>query len=315
VTKSDDKPRGSFFSRLKAGLSRTRELLSMNVGAIARGIGPVDESVLAELEDALILADVGVPLATEYTEALRAKWRKGELPDIEALRASLRKMVEDTLAPCAVPIRVRKPGPFVILVVGVNGAGKTTTIGKIAAYFKEEGHSVLLAAGDTFRAAAIGQLKIWADRAQAEFVQHREGSDSSAVAFDAVRAGRSRNIDVVIIDTAGRLHTKTNLMDEMKKVVRVIGKEIPDAPHEVLLVLDATSGQNAIAQAKIFGEATGVTGIALTKLDGTAKGGVVLAVTREIGVPIRFIGVGEGIEDLRPFDARGFAEALFQPGS
>ncbi|HEY3489634.1 MAG TPA: signal recognition particle-docking protein FtsY [Candidatus Deferrimicrobiaceae bacterium] len=305
---------GSFFSRLKAGLSRTRELLSMNVGAIARGIGPIDEKVLSELEEALILSDAGASIAAEYTEALRAQWRKGLLPDVRALREALRKMVEDTLAPCAVPIRIEKPGPYVILVVGVNGAGKTTTIGKVAAFFKGEGHSVLVAAGDTFRAAAIEQLKIWADRAKVDFVQHKEGADSSAVAFDAVRAGRARGIDVVIIDTAGRLHTKSNLMDEMKKVVRVIGKEISGAPQEVLLVLDATSGQNAIAQAKIFGEATGVTGIALTKLDGTAKGGVVLAVTREIGIPIRFIGVGEAIEDLRPFDAGKFAEALCQPG-
>ncbi len=315
MTNSEDRPRGSFFSRLKAGLSRTRELLSMNVSAIAKGVGPVDESVLSELEEALILSDAGVSLAAEYTAALRGQWRKGQLPDVEALRAALRNMVEETLAPCAVPIQIGKPGPFVIMVVGVNGAGKTTTIGKMAAFFKGEGHSVLLAAGDTFRAAAIGQLKVWADRARVDLIQHKEGSDSSAVAFDAVRAASSRGTDILIIDTAGRLHTKANLMEEVRKLVRVIGKEIPGAPHEVLLVLDATIGQNAIAQARTFGEATGVTGIALTKLDGTAKGGVVLAVTREIGVPIRFIGVGEGIDDLRPFDARGFSEALFQIGS
>lgn len=311
MSDKEDKPRGSFFSRLKAGLSRTRELLSMNVGAIARGIGPVDETVLAELEEALILSDAGAGLASEYVGTLRAMWRKGDLPDVDALREALRRMISDTLAPRAVPIPIGNASPFVILVVGVNGAGKTTTIGKIASYYKGEGRTVLLAAGDTFRAAAIGQLKVWAERAGVDLVQHKEGSDSSAVAFDAVRAGKSRGIEVVIIDTAGRLHTKTNLMDEMKKVVRVIGKEIPGAPHEVLLVLDSTSGQNAIAQARTFGEATGVTGLALTKLDGTAKGGVVLAVTREVDVPIRFIGVGEGIDDLRPFDARGFAEALF----
>jgi fused signal recognition particle receptor len=314
MTQAEDKPRGSFFSRLKAGLSRTRELLSMNVVAIAKGIGPVDENVLNELEEALILADAGAGLASEYTEALRAQWRKGLLPDVDALRSALRKMVEETLAPRSIPLDVSGKAPFVILVVGVNGAGKTTTIGKMAAYFKSEGRSVLIAAGDTFRAAAIGQLKVWAERAQVDFLQHQEGADSSAVAFDAVRAGSARGIDVVIIDTAGRLHTKSNLMDEMKKVVRVIGKEVPGAPHEVLLVLDATSGQNAIAQARIFGEATGVTGLAMTKLDGTAKGGVVMAVTREVPVPIRFIGVGEDIADLRPFDASGFAEALFQPG-
>ncbi|MBI5574986.1 MAG: signal recognition particle-docking protein FtsY [Deltaproteobacteria bacterium] len=307
MAKSND----SFFSRLKAGLSKTRELLFMNVEAVARGIGPVDENVLADLEEALILADAGAPLAHEYSEALRAKWRRGELPDTDALRSALRGMIAETLAPRMVPLKVVPPYPFVVLVVGVNGVGKTTTIGKVAHWLKEEGHPVLLAAGDTFRAAAIGQLKIWADRVGAEFVQHKEGSDSSAVAFDAVRAGKARGAHAVLIDTAGRLHTKSSLMEEMRKAVRVIGREMPGAPHEVLLVLDATNGRNAIAQAKTFQEFTGVTGLVLTKLDGTAKGGVVLSVTREIGAPIRFIGVGESVEDLRPFDASAFAEALF----
>jgi fused signal recognition particle receptor len=306
-----DNSSGSFLSRLKAGLGKTRELLFMNVEAIARGIGPVDEKVLSDLEEALILADAGPQIAREYSEALRAKWRRGELPDTEALRAALRAMVAETLAPRMVPLAVAPPYPFVVLVVGVNGVGKTTTIGKIAHWLKEEGHSVLVAAGDTFRAAAIEQLKVWADRAGAGFVQHREGSDSSAVAFDAVRSAKARGIHAVLIDTAGRLHTKAPLMEEMRKVVRVVGREMPGAPHEVLLVLDATSGRNAIAQAKTFQEFTGVTGLALTKLDGTAKGGVVLSVTREIGAPIRFLGVGESAEDLRPFDASAFAEALF----
>ena len=301
----------SFLSRLKAGLSKTRELLFMNVEAVARGIGPVDEKVLSDLEEALILADAGAPLAQEYVEALRGKWRRGELPDTEALRSALRGMIAETLAPGMVPLEVRPPYPFVVLVIGVNGVGKTTTIGKIAHWLKEEGHPVLLAAGDTFRAAAIEQLKIWAERVGADFVQHKEGSDSSAVAFDAVRAGKARGAHAVLIDTAGRLHTKSHLMEEMRKVVRVIGKEMPGAPHEVLLVLDATNGRNAIAQAKTFQEVTGVTGLVLTKLDGTAKGGVVLSVTREIGAPVRFIGVGESIDDLRPFDASAFAEALF----
>jgi fused signal recognition particle receptor len=307
VTRADN----SFLSRLKAGLSKTRELLFMNVEAVARGIGPVDEKVLSDLEEALILADAGAPLAQEYVEALRGKWRRGELPDTEALRSALRGMIAETLSPRMVPLEVRPPYPYVVLVIGVNGVGKTTTIGKIAHWLKEEGHPVLLAAGDTFRAAAIEQLKIWAERTGADFVQHKEGSDSSAVAFDAVRAGKARGAHAVLIDTAGRLHTKSHLMEEMRKVVRVIGKEMPGAPHEVLLVLDATSGRNAIAQAKTFQEVTGVTGLVLTKLDGTAKGGVVLSVTREIGAPVRFIGVGESVDDLRPFDASAFAEALF----
>jgi len=311
VTIRDDKPNGSLLSRLKTGLSKTRELLFMNVEAIARGIGPVDENVLAELEEALILADAGADLAGKYAVALRAKWRRGELPNVEALRAELKRMVADTLAPRIVPLEVSSPYPFVVLVVGVNGVGKTTTIGKIAHHLREDGHPVLLAAADTFRAAAIGQLRVWAERVGADVIHHREGSDSSAVVFDALRAARARQAHVVLIDTAGRLHTKANLMEEMRKVVRVIGKEIPGAPQEVLLVLDATSGRNAIAQAKTFREAVGVTGIVLTKLDGTAKGGVVLSVTEETGIPLRYVGVGESVDDLRPFDAESFASALF----
>ena len=301
---------GSFFSRLKDGLSKTRELLSMNVTAIARGVGPVDEAVLADLEEALVLADAGATLAREYVEELREKWRRGDLPDAGALRAELKRMVAATLAPRMVPLSVTPPYPFVVLVVGVNGVGKTTTIGKIAHHLKAEGHPVLLAAADTFRAAAIDQLKIWAERSGADIVRHKEGADPSAVAFDAIRAAKTRGSHVVLIDTAGRLHTKFPLMEEVRKTVRIIGREIPGAPHEVLLVLDATNGRNAIAQAKTFQEFTGVTGLVLTKLDGTAKGGVVLSVTREIGAPIRFIGVGESADDLRPFDAEAFAEAL-----
>ncbi|MGZ8439365.1 MAG: signal recognition particle-docking protein FtsY [Candidatus Deferrimicrobiaceae bacterium] len=307
----DDKPNDSFLSRLKIGLSKTRELLFMNVEAVARGIGPVDETVLAELEEALILADAGADLARQYREGLRMKWRRGELPNVDALRTELRRMVAETLAPRMVPLSVAPPYPFVILVVGMNGVGKTTTIGKIAHQLGEEGHPVLLAAGDTFRAAAIGQLRVWAERAGADIVHHKEGSDSSAVVFDALRAAKARGSHVVLIDTAGRLHTKAHLMEEMRKVVRVIGREVPGAPQEVLLVLDATNGRNAIAQAKTFQEVTGVTGIVLTKLDGTAKGGVVLSVTQETDIPIRFIGVGESVDDLKPFDAASFASAIF----
>ncbi|MBP2669225.1 MAG: signal recognition particle-docking protein FtsY [Deltaproteobacteria bacterium] len=311
MTEPGDAPRGAFFSRLKAGLSKTRELLFMNVGAIARGIGPVDAGVLSDLEEALILADAGAELSHEYVESLRAAWRRGELPDVDSLRARLRAMVVETLAPRMVPLRISPPYPFVVLVVGVNGVGKTTTIGKVAGWLRSEGHTVLVAAADTFRAAAIEQLAVWAERAGADIVRHKVGADSSAVAFDAVRAAEARGTHVVLVDTAGRLHTKSHLMEEVRKVVRVLGKEMPGAPHEVLLVLDATGGRNAIAQAKTFQEFTGVTGLALTKLDGTAKGGVVLSVTREVGAPIRFIGVGEKAEDLRPFDAQAFAEALF----
>jgi fused signal recognition particle receptor len=307
----DDKPNGSFLSRLKTGLSKTRELLFMNVEAIARGIGPVDENVLTELEEALILADAGADLARSYSEALRAKWRRGELPNVEALRAELKTMITDTLAPSIAPLPVSPPYPYVVLVVGVNGVGKTTTIGKIAHHLRGDGHSVLLAAGDTFRAAAIGQLRVWAERVGADIIHHREGSDPSAVVFDALRAARARGSHVVLIDTAGRLHTKTHLMEEMRKVVRIIGREVPEGPQEVLLVLDATNGRNAIAQAKTFREVTGVTGIVLTKLDGTAKGGVVLSVTKETGVPLRYVGVGEAVDDLKPFDAASFASALF----
>lgn len=301
---------GTFLSRLKEGLSKTRELLLMNVEAVARGIGPVDERLLADLEESLILADAGADLAAELTDELRRRWRRGELKDASMLRDTLRAMVADLLRPWMIPLEIRPPWPFVILVVGVNGVGKTTTIGKIAHRLREEGHPVLLAAADTFRAAAISQLRVWAGRAGAELVAHQEGADSSAVAFDALRAAKARGAHAVLIDTAGRLHTKTNLMEEIRKVVRVVGREVPGAPHETLLVLDATSGRNAIAQAKTFREVTGVTGLALTKLDGTAKGAVVIAVTRETGTPIRFLGVGEGVEDLRPFDADSFAEAL-----
>jgi fused signal recognition particle receptor len=307
----DDEQNRSFLSRLKIGLSKTRELLLMNVEAVARGIGPVDETVLAELEEALILADAGADLARKYREGLRMKWRRGELPNVDALRSELRRMVAETLAPRMVPLSVSPPYPFVVLVVGVNGVGKTTTIGKIAHHLGEEGHPVLLAAGDTFRAAAIGQLRVWAERAGADIVHHKEGSDSSAVVFDALRAAKARGSHVVLIDTAGRLHTKAHLMEEMRKLVRVIGREVPGAPQEVLLVLDATNGRNAIAQARTFQEVTGVTGIVLTKLDGTAKGGVVLSVTQETDIPIRFIGVGESVDDLKPFDAASFASAIF----
>jgi len=312
MTRQSDTPGGGMFSRLKAGLSKTRELLLMNVGAVARGIGPVDENVLEQLEEALILADAGAETAQEYVGALRAAWRRGELPDTEALRVRLRGMVAETLAPRMIPLSVVPPYPFVVLVVGVNGVGKTTTIGKVASGLRLEGHTVLLAAADTFRAAAIEQLQQWGERLGIAVVAQRQGSDPGAVVFDALQAAARRGSTDVIVDTAGRLHTKHNLMAELDKVRRVCGRAVPGAPHEVILVLDASTGSNGVVQAREFRVHAGVTGVALTKLDGTAKGGIVLAVARELGVPVRWVGVGESADDLLPFDATIFAQALLE---
>jgi fused signal recognition particle receptor len=251
-----------------------------------------------------------VKAATEIVEFLRDKARKGEIKDAHNVRDFLKEEMA-TLLGNSQPLVVTGEKPFVILAVGVNGVGKTTTIGKLASRFVSEGKTVLLAAADTFRAAAIEQLEIWAKRTDSQIVKHQSGSDPAAVAFDSIEASRSRNVDVVIIDTAGRLHTKSPLMEELKKIRRVIDKALPGAPHETLLVVDATTGQNALRQAEIFHNAVGVTGVALTKLDGTAKGGIVFAIRRELGIPIRLIGVGEGVEDLRDFDSKEFVEALF----
>lgn len=297
------------FEKLKQGLSKTRKALIENTTALFSG-GAIDENLFEELEELLIMADVGVQASTSITGALREKVKNGKVRDAAGLKNALKEEIKKILK--------QGPGiicagekPYVLLTVGVNGAGKTTTIGKLARRFTDNGFTVTLAAGDTFRAAAIEQLEIWAQRSGAQIVKHRSGADSAAVAFDAVSSARAKNIDAVIIDTAGRLHTKVNLMEELKKINRVIGKEIPSAPHEVLLVIDATSGQNAISQAKIFNEAVGVTGIALTKLDGTAKGGIILAINKELGIPVKLIGVGEGVEDLQDFNAGEFVEALF----
>jgi fused signal recognition particle receptor len=298
-----------FFDRLKESLTKTRQTFTEKVESIFTG-RKIDQATLEELEEILIVSDVGTKAASEIMAVIREKSKKGEARDVESVRELLKREMTAVLGEPQ-PLSVDRTRPFVILAVGVNGVGKTTTIGKLASRFRAQGLSVLLAAGDTFRAAAIEQLEIWAERAGTQLVKHQKGSDPAAVAFDAIVAAKNRGIDVVIIDTAGRLHTKTNLMDELKKVRRTIDKAMPGAPQETLLVVDATTGQNALRQAETFNQAVGITGIALTKLDGTAKGGIVFAIKRELGIPVRLIGVGERIDDLRDFDPKEFVEALF----
>ncbi len=300
------------FERLKAGLKRTADGLVGRIDTLVLGKKTIDGETLEELEEILITSDIGVKTALELVRSLEQRLSRNELKDGEALRAALK---EELLAKLLVhhrPLELEKAQPAVVLVVGVNGVGKTTTIGKLAARYTAEGRKVLLAAADTFRAAAAEQLGVWAERAGVELIRHQEGADPSAVTFDACKAALARGAELLIVDTAGRLHTKVNLMEEMKKIRRVIGREIPGAPHETLLVLDAATGQNALNQTRIFQEAAGVTGLVLTKLDGSAKGGVVVAVSHEFGLPVRFIGVGEGIDDLRAFDPQEFVDALFQ---
>jgi fused signal recognition particle receptor len=298
-----------FFEKLKDGLTKTRKGFIERVESIFTG-RKIDEETLEELEEILITSDVGTKAVEEIMAVIRQKVDKGEVRDADSVKELLKKEMIAILGHSQ-PIVVYGNRPFVILAVGVNGVGKTTTIGKLASRFYSQGFSVLLAAGDTFRAAGIEQLEIWAKRASSQLVKHQHGSDPAAVAFDAVKAAKNRGIDIVIVDTAGRLHTKSNLMEELKKVRRIIEKAMPDAPQEILLVVDATTGQNALRQAELFNETIGVTGIALTKLDGTAKGGIILAIKKGLGIPIRLIGVGEGIDDLRDFDPKEFVEALF----
>ncbi len=297
------------FDRLKESLTKTRKSFVGKVESIFTG-RKIDEGTLEELEEILIMSDVGTKAASEIMAVIREKAKSGEAKDADSVRELLKKEMIEVLGR-AQPLVVFENKPFVILAVGVNGVGKTTTIGKLASRFRSQGLSVLLAAGDTFRAAGIEQLEIWAERADTQFVKHQRGSDPAAVAFDAVAAAQNRGVDVVIVDTAGRLHTKTNLMEELKKVRRTINKAMAGAPQETLLVLDATTGQNALRQAELFNEAVGITGIALTKLDGTAKGGIVFAINKGLSIPVRLIGVGEGIDDLRDFDPKEFVEALF----
>jgi fused signal recognition particle receptor len=304
------------FARLKAGLRRTSGSFSEGLGNLFLGKKVIDDALLEELETQLLLADVGIDATRAIIGNLANRVSRKELADAPALYGALQQELRALLLPCSAPLVVdanRKP--YVILMVGVNGVGKTTTIGKLAKHYRDQGRSVLLAAGDTFRAAAVEQLQVWGERNQVPVVAQHTGADSASVLFDALQAARARGVDVLIADTAGRLHNKDNLMEELKKIVRVLRKIDADAPHEVMLVLDAGTGQNALAQVRHFQEAVGVTGLVLTKLDGTAKGGIIFAISRQCGLPIRFIGVGEQAEDLRPFDADEFIRALFQQES
>ncbi len=301
------------FQRLRSGLTKTRESFVNRLDRLFLGKKKIDPELLDDLEEVLITADLGVGTTQVLLNDAREKVDRQELNDPQALKIILKKNIHSLLRKMDKPAetKISANEPFVVMVVGVNGVGKTTTIGKIAHKFARSGQKVLLVAADTFRAAAIDQLKIWADRVDADIVAQKTGADPSSVVYDAIDYGRPRDYDVIIIDTAGRLHTKVNLMEELKKIKRVIGKKMEGAPHEVLLVLDATTGQNGISQAKLFHEAVGITGLALTKLDGTAKGGIIVNISHEFQIPIRFIGIGEKMEDLRDFDADEFIEALF----
>ncbi|MBE6977603.1 MAG: signal recognition particle-docking protein FtsY [Ruminococcaceae bacterium] len=300
-----------FFDKIKAGLSKTREALNNTLGSVFTGFSQIDDDFYDELEESLILADLGVETATKATDRLRKRIKEQHLKTPEEAKAALKDILEEMLNVGDVALDLSTT-PSVILVIGVNGVGKTTTIGKIATRLVKEGKKVLLVAGDTFRAAAADQLEIWAGRSGADIVRQHEGADPASVVFDGIQAARARNVDVIIIDTAGRLHNKTNLMNELNKISRIVERELPGAARETLLVLDGTTGQNGLIQAKQFKEIAGVTAIALTKLDGTAKGGIVIAVADSLQIPVKFVGVGEQADDLMPFEARNFVEALIQ---
>jgi fused signal recognition particle receptor len=307
--------KSGWYARLKQGLSRTRGQLSSGLGNLFLGRKVIDADLLEDLESTLLMADVGIEATTHIVEQLTAQVSRKELADGDALLKALKQALTNMVGPYEKALPLAATAPTVILMVGVNGAGKTTTIGKLAQRYKAEGKSVMLAAGDTFRAAAVEQLQVWGERNNIPVVAQHTGADSASVIFDALQAAQARGVDVLIADTAGRLHNKDNLMEELKKVVRVMKKLNPEAPHEVMLVLDATMGQNAIAQAQHFKAAVDVSGITLTKLDGTAKGGVIFAIAHKLGIPIRYIGVGESLEDLRPFEAEPFVNALFDEAS
>lgn len=308
---SKKKDQTGLFAKFKQSLSKTRNNIGDKITALVKSNKKLDEDFWEELEEVLIEADVGVNTSVELVSRVRESARKKKIGDSSEVMSLIQEEVKSLLQSHDSSLIMNDEGLTVILVVGVNGVGKTTSIAKMAYRFKNENKKVLLAAGDTFRAAAIDQLQIWADRIGVEIIKHQEGSDPGAVVYDALSAARARKADVMIIDTAGRLHNKANLMKEIGKVRKIIEREIPDAPHEVLLVLDATTGQNAISQARIFEEATGVSGIILTKLDGTAKGGIVLAIAQELDLPVKLVGLGEAMEDLRDFSAEIFAAALF----
>lgn len=310
----EEKPsKSSLFRRLAERLAKTRKSLVSRIDAVFLGRKKIDAELFDDLEEILVTADLGIKTATDLLEKTRRRVERDQLSDPQALKAVLKEGIRDYLmhADKAAELVMPEEGPFVIMVLGVNGVGKTTTIGKMAYKFKASGQKVLLVAADTFRAAAIDQLKIWGERIGVDVVAQKQGADPSSVIYDALDYARPREFDVVIVDTAGRLHTKVNLMEELKKIKRVIGKKLPGAPHEIMLVIDATTGQNAISQARLFNEAVELTGLALTKLDGTAKGGIVVNICHEIDIPIRFIGIGEKMEDLRDFDPREFVDALF----
>ena len=301
----------SFFGRLKRSLAGTRQNLVSRVERLVKGRGKIDENLLEELEEILIAADLGVSPTMQILSRLREQTARGELREPEQIRDALKSALEGILKRAEGRLELEGSEPFVILVIGVNGVGKTTTIGKLAWNLRNQGKKVLLAAADTFRAAASEQLEIWAQRVQADLIRHQAGADPAAVVFDALQAAGPRGAQVIIVDTAGRIHTKNNLMEELKKIKRIIAREIPSAPHEVLLVLDANIGQNSISQTRFFHEALGITGLVLTKLDGTAKGGVVVNIVEEFGLPIRYIGIGEQMDDLREFNAQQFVAAIF----
>lgn len=301
----------SFFEKLKQGLTRTKEAITGKVNEVFSNFRKVDENLLEELEEALILSDVGAETAMKIVDNLRKRIKLEKIEDSEKVKDALKEEIYKILTEKDNSLNLSTK-PAVMLVVGVNGAGKTTSIGKIAANLKAEGKKVLVAAADTFRAAAIEQLEVWTERAGVDIIKRPEGSDPASVVFDAISKTKSEDYDVVIIDTAGRLHTKKNLMDELGKMQRIIDRELPDAAKEILIVLDGTTGQNALIQAKEFSEVTNITGIILTKLDGTAKGGVVIGICSELNVPVKLIGVGEKIEDLQVFNAEEFAKALFE---
>lgn len=300
-----------FFQRLKEGLSKTQQGMVGKIDKLISGQKKIDDRLLEELEEILITSDIGVKTTQELLDRVTEKVKRKELEEADHLKKALQEEMFLILRQQEKPLDPSLARPFVIMVIGVNGTGKTTTISKMAQKFKGQEKSVLLVAGDTFRAAAIEQLEIWGQRVGCEVIKHQSGSDPSAVVFDALKAGKARGSDIIIVDTAGRLHTKVNLMEELKKVKRVMARELPDSPHEILLVLDATTGQNAISQAKMFDQELGVTGIALTKLDGTAKGGILIGISDELKIPIRYIGIGEKAEDLREFSARDFVDAIF----
>jgi len=309
----EESGKSSFFSRLKAGLGRTRSGFTAGLGSLLLGKKEIDDELLEEIETRLLTADVGMSATTAIIEELSQRLKRKNLADPEVLYQTLKEVLLEQLAVCDKPLEIpaNLNKPFVILMVGVNGVGKTTTIGKLAKRFQNEGRSVMLAAGDTFRAAAVEQLAVWGERNDVPVVAQHTGADSASVIFDAYQSALAKNVDVLIADTAGRLHNKDNLMQELAKVVRVLKKLDEDIPQEIMLVLDATTGQNALSQAEHFSSAVEVSGLSLSKLDGTAKGGMVFAIAKQLGLPLRFIGIGEQLDDLRPFNAHDFVEALF----